>query len=372
MLAPHASTPVFPFMIRNLIFDWSGTLADDLAGVLVATNGVMTHHGRAAFSREEFRAVFRLPYTEFYQEHLPGVPLERVKELYVAHFPEDPAAVPLLPHAREFLQYAAVTGRRIFLLSSAPEEHFEQQSRANGVRDFFEDARCGVVDKREGLKQLLEQHGLNAEETAFVGDMRHDMEAAHAAGVLAVATGTGYDSASVLLEARPDVLVPDLSRLPRLLGGWHVRAAKAEDFPIATVGALIGNARGEVLLVRTHKWSHRWSIPGGKIKRGESCEAALHREILEETGLELREVRFVMVQDCVEPPEFMRSAHFLLLNYTARCASPEPQVLLNDEAEEFRWATWEEALRMELNIPTRVLMEEVEKEGAARLTGNHA
>lgn len=358
-------------MLCNLIFDWSGTLADDLAGVLQATNGVLVHHGRAAFSREEFRASFRLPYTEFYREVLPEADLEAVKTIYLTHFPDDPAVVPLLPHAREFLQYAAVTGRRIFLLSSAPEEHFEAQSRSNGVRDFFEDAFCGVVDKREGIKLLMEKHGLRAEETAFLGDMRHDVEAAHAAGVLSIATCTGYDSAPVLLKANPDVLVPDLSRLPRLLGGWNVRAAQVEEYPVATVGALIWNHRGEVLLIRTHKWSHRWGIPGGKIRRGESCEAALRREMREETGLELEAAQFIMVQDCVNPPEFMRQAHFLLLNYAARCTDPEPQVVLNDEAEEFQWLAWEEALRLELNIPTRVLMDEMQSRGLHPLAPHH-
>jgi phosphoglycolate phosphatase len=353
-------------MIRNFIFDWSGTLADDLAGVLHATNGVLVHHGRVALSREEFRAVFRLPYTEFYKEMLPDAGIDTVKEIYMAHFPADPAVVPLLPHAREFLQYAAATGRRIVLLSSAPEEHFEAQARANGVRDFFEDAFCGVVDKREGIRLLLEKHGMTAEETAFIGDMRHDIESAHSAGVLSIATCTGYDSAAMLMQAHPDVLVPDLSRLPRLFGGWHVQLANhGSHFPVATVGALITNTRGEVLLLRTHKWSHRWGIPGGKIKRGESCEDALRREVKEETGLDLGEVTFVMVQDCVEPPEFMRSAHFLLLNYAACCLTPEPQVVLNDEAEAFQWLPWAEAVQMELNIPTRVLIEEMERRGLA-------
>jgi phosphoglycolate phosphatase-like HAD superfamily hydrolase/ADP-ribose pyrophosphatase YjhB (NUDIX family) len=352
-------------MLRNLIFDWSGTLADDLAGVLHATNGVLTHHGKVALSTEEFRSVFRLPYTEFYREMLPEACIETVKEVYMAHFPADPAVVVLLPHAREFLQYAAATGRRIFLLSSAPEEHFEQQARANGVRDFFEDAFCGVVDKREGIRLLMEKHGMLAEETAFIGDMRHDIDSAHSAGVLSIATCTGYDSAAVLMQSNPDVLVPDLSRLPRLLGGWNVQlaSANASAFPVATVGALITNPRGEVLLLRTHKWSHRWGIPGGKIKRGEPCEAALRREVREETGLDLGEVIFVMVQDCVEPPEFMRSAHFLLLNYTGCCLEADPEVVLNDEAEAFQWLPWADALRMELNIPTRVLMEEMERRG---------
>ena len=135
------------------------------------------------------------------------------------------------------------------------------------------------------------------------------------------------------------------------------------EHPIATVGALIVNQRGEVLMIRTHKWSHLWGIPGGKIRRGETCESALRREIREETSLEISAIEFVMVQDCIEPPEFERSAHFLLMNYVARCTAAIPVVKLNDEAEEFQWLPPQPALNLPLNQPTRILIEEAIRRG---------
>lgn len=337
-------------MIRNVILDWSGTVADDLAAVLVATNGVLVHLGREALTRQGFRELFRLPYTEFYAEVLPEVSLEVVKALYLEHFPSGTVAVPLLPHAREFLQYALATGRRLAVLSSAPEEHVREQARANGVEDWFEALWCGVTDKRLAAPVLLAALGMKPHETLFVGDMRHDIEAAKAGGVMAVAVATGYERAEVLLEAEPDVLLANLSHLPRLMG---------PERPVATVGALIFNHAGEVLLVRTHKWKNRWGIAGGKIRRGETSIQALRRETLEETGLTLERVDLVMVQDAVDPEEFESRAHFVLLNYVARCREENPDVRLNDEAEVFVWVTLAEGLKMDLNQPTRVLMEKV-------------
>jgi phosphoglycolate phosphatase len=342
-------------MIRNLLFDWSGTLADDLPSVLIAVNGMLRTAGRAELTRGEFQSCFRLPYTEFFEEMLPGTQLAELQQLYLEHFPHEHEGVVLLPHAGEFIRYAATTGRRMVVLSSAPAQHVEAQAEALGVRDAFEVMRCGVVDKREEIHALLAELDMRPEETAFIGDMRHDIDAGKAAGVITIATCTGYESAETLLQAAPDMLVRDLSRLPTLLGGWNVRS---EAYPVATVGALILNGAGEMLLIRTHKWSHRWGIPGGKIKRGETCEAALIREVAEETALALRDIEFVMVQDCIEPPEFQRSAHFLLLNYCARCADEHPQVVLNEEAQAFQWLPLAEALRADLNIPTRVLIEE--------------
>jgi ADP-ribose pyrophosphatase YjhB (NUDIX family) len=122
-----------------------------------------------------------------------------------------------------------------------------------------------------------------------------------------------------------------------------------------TVGGLIFNGAGEVLMVRTHKWSNLWGIPGGKIKWGETSVAALEREVEEETSLRVTDVEFVLVQDCIHSKEFYRDAHFVLLNYTCRCAS-EPVVKLNDEAREFRWVTVAQALEMPVNQPTCKLL----------------
>ena len=44
------------FVIRNIIFDWSGTLVDDLPAVLKASNFVLTQAGRPEMSLDEFRA----------------------------------------------------------------------------------------------------------------------------------------------------------------------------------------------------------------------------------------------------------------------------------------------------------------------------
>jgi ADP-ribose pyrophosphatase YjhB (NUDIX family) len=125
--------------------------------------------------------------------------------------------------------------------------------------------------------------------------------------------------------------------------------------PISTVGALIFNPVREVLMIRTHKWSNLWGIPGGKIKWGETAADALRREVREETALEITNIQFALVQDCIRSKEFYREAHFVLLNYT--CDTPGGQVILNNEAEEYKWLFPHAALNLELNTPTRILLE---------------
>jgi ADP-ribose pyrophosphatase YjhB (NUDIX family) len=136
-------------------------------------------------------------------------------------------------------------------------------------------------------------------------------------------------------------------------------------FPLVTVGGLLRDEAGHALLVRTRKWSDKWGIPGGKVELGESLEAAFSREILEETGLAARAPRLVMIQEAIDHPEFHRPAHFVLINYVADVTGIRPVVALNDEAQAYKWATLAEAEALDLNGPTRKLLDLIQDENAA-------
>lgn len=125
--------------------------------------------------------------------------------------------------------------------------------------------------------------------------------------------------------------------------------------PLATVGALLVAPSGRALFVRTRKWRDRWGVPGGKIERGETMLAALHREVGEETGLRPRDVRWAPTLEAVGSPEFERDAHFVLLDFVARVDGEE--VVLNDEAQAHVWLRPKAALTdLDLNEPTRSLV----------------
>ncbi len=344
-------------MFRSIIFDWSGTLCNDLPPVIETINRILVHYGAPEVCEDTFRTEFQLPFGLFYESRLPGVHVDELELRFREFFPQSERPAEPIAFAREFVEAMADAGKRRFVLSAATPDHFHEQARALGLDDAFDGLYLGVRDKRRVIHDLLEQNGLEPESTCFIGDMQHDIETARHAGVTSIAVLTGYDSASKLAMAEPDLMVRDLGQL----SDWFRRGDPLIRLPVATVGALIFHRDGRVLLIRTHKWSDRWGIPGGKIERGETCEEALRREILEETGLRLTDVRFVLCQDCIEPAEFERSAHFLLMNYTA--VTEQSEVRLNDEAEAYRWVSFEEAFEFDLNEPTRHLLEAVAREG---------
>ena len=344
---------------------------DDLPAVLQASNFVLKQSGRSPMSLARFRAEFSLPFTRFYDRNTPEVPLEKLEEWFHAEFRRAQDSVVEQPYARKFLEFCLERGMRLFLLSTVHGDHFKMQNRVLGFDAFLEKSYTDVWDKREKIHEILSEQGLQPDETLFVGDMEHDIATARHGGIHSCAVLTGFNTLDQLRAAQPDLIVENLGELKRVLlkHRFHLKPVENEnevEGPLATVGALIFNARNEVLMVQTHKWSGKWGIPGGKIKRGESALAALRREILEETNLRIKDVEFVLVQDCISSKEFYRDAHFVLLNYTCRAVGTRLNVILNEEGRDFRWLPLAAAKKLKLNRPTKILIEAVVKSKNSR------
>jgi len=204
-------------VIRNILFDWSGTLVDDLPAVWAATNHVLLRAGFPELTLERFRAEFCLPFARFYERYTPAIPMAQLEEWFHGRFREVQESVVPLPHAREFLEFCRTRGVRTFVLSTVHREHFAVQSARTGFAVFFDRPYVGVWDKRNKIHHILTENHLAPGETMFIGDMQHDIETARHGGIGSCAVLTGYNRLEQLHAAGPDVIVEHLGELRELL-----------------------------------------------------------------------------------------------------------------------------------------------------------
>jgi mutator protein MutT len=131
---------------------------------------------------------------------------------------------------------------------------------------------------------------------------------------------------------------------------------KYPDCPIVGVGAVIIDDDRVLLVKRAHEpLKGEWSLPGGAVEVGESLEAALVREVREETCLDVAVGPLVEVLDRIGRDANDRvEYHFVIVDYLCRVASGT--ATCGSDAEAVQWAQRSDLARYRLTTAaTRVI-----------------
>ena len=99
-------------------------------------------------------------------------------------------------------------------------------------------------------------------------------------------------------------------------------------------GIIINRNKGKILLLKRNSEAHSgpesWENPGGKIKKGETPEEALKREILEEAGIDIKigNLAYLTFINTEEPSLFL----------VWFCEAESENITLSSEHKAFIWA----------------------------------
>jgi 8-oxo-dGTP diphosphatase len=98
------------------------------------------------------------------------------------------------------------------------------------------------------------------------------------------------------------------------------RNRRHPDRPIVAVGAVVRDGSRVLLVKRGQEpLKGQWSLPGGAVEIGETLDAAVAREVREETGLEILVGPVVAVLDSIRPDADGRAEyHYIIIDYVCR------------------------------------------------------
>ena len=126
--------------------------------------------------------------------------------------------------------------------------------------------------------------------------------------------------------------------------------------PRVAVGAVVFKD-GCVLLVRRGQppAEDLWAIPGGSVEIGETLREAAEREILEETGIQIRASKPIYTFDVIDRDTAGKVRfHYVIVDLAANYVRGEP--LPGDDALEARWISAEEINGLEVSAATLKLL----------------
>ncbi len=122
-----------------------------------------------------------------------------------------------------------------------------------------------------------------------------------------------------------------------------------EEYPRtdSAVICLVHDGADQVLVARGPEWPEgRFSVLAGFVESGESLEACVAREILEEVGIAVRDIRYLGSQ----PWPFPRS---LMIGFEAVADPSEPLLLADGEIAEAKWVSQAD-VRKAIEVPGSV------------------
>ena len=130
------------------------------------------------------------------------------------------------------------------------------------------------------------------------------------------------------------------------------------SWPQTAVGAVVFRDN-RVLLVKRGRPPNKgiWTLPGGRVKSGETLQKAAEREILEETGIVIRAGSPIYVFDYIEKNKIGHlKYHYVIIDLAADYVSGD----LNpgDDAEDAAWIAAEKLIDLGVNQRVRDLLKD--------------
>ena len=203
-------------MIKNLIFDWSWTLSDDLTTIHTATMKVFEKLWLRILTLDEYKEEFTLPYMNFYHKFKKDAIREEVDILYIKEINSLDKPKPF-KSTEIMLKSLNEKGLNMVILSSHPQENLEKEIKSHWLEKFFMQINWSIHDKSEAIVETIKKHDFKPQETAYVWDMEHDIRAGKAAKVRTIAVTWGYQTRSRLSHEFPDYMIDDLRELEKLI-----------------------------------------------------------------------------------------------------------------------------------------------------------
>lgn len=187
--------------VENVLFDFNGTLVDDLDLCLELLNTMLVQKGHAPVSRERYLEIFSFPVIEYYEKAgfiFPEDDFDTLAKFFIGQYSSRNHECPLQEGAIETLNYLKEKGFRLAVVSASEIHLLNDQLKKYGISDYFDGVsgldNINAGGKIESARAFMQKKGYSPDKTLMVGDTLHDGEVAEALGVRCVLIARGHQS----------------------------------------------------------------------------------------------------------------------------------------------------------------------------------
>lgn len=186
--------------ITTVVWDWNGTLLDDVELCMESINRLLREHRLPQLDHERYQRVFQFPIIEYYRKagfDFEQESFESLAHRYMSYYQPRSLSCSLYEHAQDALAHLRDKGLHQVLLSASRLDYLHDQLSRYPIASYFEGV-LGIGDvyakSKESLaRRFISRSGLDPRQVVFAGDSVHDYEVASAAGCRCVLIANGHE-----------------------------------------------------------------------------------------------------------------------------------------------------------------------------------
>jgi len=198
---------------KHVIWDWNGTILDDVELCVEVVNRLKAERGQPPISVERYRTIFGFPVERYYLDagfDFSKEPFEKVGKEWMDGYEKEKYACGLRAGVTEVLGEIFSSGTGQSVLSAYSQRPLEEAVEHYGLSRYFT-SLCGLdtiyAPGKVALgKKLIKELGCGKGETLLIGDTEHDLETAEAIGADCVLLAGGHQSRERLVRTGAVVL----------------------------------------------------------------------------------------------------------------------------------------------------------------------
>ncbi|BDQ01720.1 HAD family hydrolase [Ignavibacterium sp.] len=209
--------------IKYLIWDWNGTLFNDVQLGVDIINKLLNQNNLSQITYERYRDIFTFPVSDYYKTagfDFSKTSFEILGKLFMDEYEKRKYEMNLFDGAREILELAKNMGIGQSVLSAYKHDTLVEILKHYQISEYFENI-SGLDNIYAGSKEhlgieLRKKLNFRKEEILFIGDTLHDADVAKAMDVNCVLISNGHQSARRLL-ANGNIVLSNIRELKNLI-----------------------------------------------------------------------------------------------------------------------------------------------------------
>jgi phosphoglycolate phosphatase len=199
---------------EHIIWDWNGTLLDDVDFCIEIIAAMLGDHGLPALDKNKYLKRFRFPIIDYYAElgfRFDLVPFAELSKHFISRYKEGMASrTQLYEGVRDILSELSNRGVACSMLSANHEGDLLKLLEKHGLRDHFVHVYGlgdhHAVSKLQRGKELMQVISTPPTAVLLVGDTNHDLEVGAAMGIDVLLVSGGHQCHDRLSSVHPKVV----------------------------------------------------------------------------------------------------------------------------------------------------------------------